>query len=44
MTALHESDIEDAALEWLRELGWQVGYGPDISPSSSSAMPCCHGW
>ena len=34
MTTLHESDIEDAALEWLGELGWQVAHGPDIAPDT----------
>ncbi len=27
-----ESDVEDAALSWLEELGWSVLYGPDIAP------------
>ena len=31
---LVESDAEDAALEWLDELGWSVLCGPDIAPDS----------
>ena len=27
-----ENDVEQAALNWLSALGWQVGHGPDISP------------
>ena len=32
MTTINESIVEEAALEWLRGLGWQVAYGPDIAP------------
>ena len=32
MSHLFESDIEDAALEWLSGLGYAVLHGPDISP------------
>ena len=32
MTTLTEADVEDAALEWLRDLGWQTAHGPDIGP------------
>jgi len=27
-----ESVVEDAALAWLAELGWQVKHGPEIAP------------
>ena len=37
MTTLQESDIEDAALEWLGELGWQVAHGPDIAPDTPAS-------
>ncbi|MHC4478671.1 MAG: type I restriction endonuclease subunit R [Planctomycetota bacterium] len=33
MTHIAESDLEDASLSWLDELGYQVLYGPDIAPS-----------
>ena len=37
MTTLHESDVEDAALEWLGELGWQIAHGPDIAPDTPAS-------
>ena len=36
MTSLMEADVEQAALQWLVDLGWQVTYGPDIDPHA----PC----
>lgn len=32
MTTLNEADVEQAALEWLSGLGWQVLHGLDIAP------------
>jgi type I restriction enzyme R subunit len=32
MTAFTESVVEDAALEWLQAIGWNVAHGPDIAP------------
>ncbi len=37
MTTLTESDVEQAALEWLEGLGWQVAHGPDIAPDTPNA-------
>ena len=34
MTTFIESDVEEAALGWLRGLGWQTVNGPDIGPDS----------
>ena len=34
MTTLTEADVEAAALEWLRDLGWQTAHGPDIGPGA----------
>ena len=34
MTRFVESDVEEAALGWLRGLGWQTVYGFDIGPDS----------
>ena len=34
MTTLTEADVEDAALEWLADLGWQTAHGPDIGPGA----------
>ena len=32
-----ESEVEDAALEWLEGLGWKVVHGPDIAPHAPGA-------
>jgi len=32
MGIMTESAVEQAALAWLSELGWQVKHGPDIAP------------
>ncbi len=37
MTTLTESDVESAALDWLRALGWDVAHGPDIAPGTPNA-------
>ena len=37
MTTLTEADVEQAALEWLAGLGWQVTHGPDIAPDMPKA-------
>lgn len=37
MTRFDESAVEEATLEWLTELGWQVLYGPDIAPDTANA-------
>ena len=37
MTTLVEADVEQAALEWLSGLGWQVLHGPDIAPDGPNA-------
>ena len=34
---LTESDVEQAALEWLEGLGWRTTHGPDIGPDGSNA-------
>ena len=36
-TAITEADVEQAALDWLSGLGWQVTYGPDIAPDATDA-------
>ena len=43
MTTLTESDVEAAALDWLRGLGWQVAHGPDIAPGVSGAERADYG-
>ena len=37
MTTLTESDVEQVALGWLANVGWQVSYGPDIAPDTTGA-------
>lgn len=37
MTALNESTVELAALEYLRQLGYSTGFGPDLSPDGDHA-------
>jgi len=32
MTHLTESDVENAALAWLKSLGWQIEHGEEIAP------------
>ena len=34
MTGFTESEVEAAALEWLKGLGWNVAHGPDIAPDA----------
>ena len=34
---IYESDIEEAALEWIADLGYTVGHGPDIAPDTPDA-------
>ena len=36
MAGISESDVEDAALEWLAGLGYDVVHGPDIGPEGSA--------
>ena len=35
MSNFIENDLEQAALEWFQDLGYQTQYGPDISPGGS---------
>ena len=37
MTSLNEDTVEQAALEWLREIGYATRYGPDIGPGEATA-------
>ncbi len=37
MTTITEADVEQAALDWLSSLGWQVAHGPDIAPETPDA-------
>ena len=37
MTTINEADVEQAALDWLSGVGWQVVHGPDIAPEAPGA-------
>ena len=37
MTTITEADVEQAALDWLSGLGWQVAPGPNIAPDTPNA-------
>ena len=37
MTTITEAEVEQAALDWLKGLGWQVARGPDIAPETPIA-------
>ena len=37
MSGLSESEVEKAALDWLRGIGWSIAYGPDIAPGGQAA-------
>ena len=33
---LNEAAVEQAAIDWLKGLGWQYAYGPDIGPEGAT--------
>ena len=37
MTAITENDVEQAALAWLKGLGWQAAHGPNLSACDAQA-------
>ena len=37
MTTITEAEVEQAALDWLSDFGWQVAHGPDIAPGTPNA-------
>ena len=43
VTRFTESEVEDAALEWLADSGWTVAHGPDIAPDASGAERADYG-
>ena len=38
-----ESVVEDAALDWLESLGWNIAHGPDIAPDTLGAERADYG-
>ena len=43
MTTMTESVVEDVALGWLDNLGWDVAHGPDIAPETLGAERADYG-
>ena len=43
MTTITEAEVEQAALDWLSSLGWQVALGPDIAPETPNAERADYG-
>ena len=43
MTGVSEADVEEAALDWLRGLGWAVMRGPDAAPDRPGAERAAYG-
>ena len=43
VTRFTESEVEDAALEWLAGGGWTVAHGPDIAPGAPAAERADYG-
>ena len=43
MSTFAESDVEQAALDWLEGLGWHVAHGPDVAPESAGAERADYG-
>ena len=37
MTTITESEVEQAAFDWLSTLGWAVAHGPAIAPDMPNA-------
>ena len=37
MTGVTEATVEDAALDYLKSLGWGIAHGPDIAPDTPGA-------
>lgn len=36
MSRVTESSLEQTTLEWFKSLGWQIAFGPDISPDGTA--------
>ena len=43
MSGVSESIVEDAALDWLDSLGWNIAHGPDIAPDTPAAERADYG-
>ena len=43
VSGVTESTVEDAALAWLKSLGWSIAHGPDIAPDTTGAERADYG-
>ena len=43
MSGVTESTVEDAALAWLKSLGWSIAHGPNIAPDTMGAERADYG-
>ena len=43
VTAITESDVEEAALKWLECAGWQAVHGPNMAPGTPDAERANYG-
>ena len=37
MTTITKAGVENATLDWLAALGWQLAYGPTVTPGTPNA-------
>lgn len=44
MTKITEDAIEQTTLKWLEHLGYEIAYGPDISPGGDTLTPALSQW
>ena len=42
LNTIYESDIEEASLKWLANLGYTVLHGPNIAPDTPDAERCSY--
>ena len=43
MAGFAESEVEQATLGWLQEIGWSVLHGPDIAPDTPDSERADYG-
>ena len=36
MLSMNEDELEQFCLNWFRDNGWDIAYGPDIAPDSAN--------
>ena len=43
MSTIAEAEVEQAAITWLKELGWSAIYGPDMVPDTDGSERADYG-